>query len=917
MSEFWKQVTDNIDERFTDEAAEYFAKHSGTESADGSAGSCDAKAISLNVEKCDKKQGKGRIIAVICAAAAAVVICVLGGMYLLKSENPLLPAETSSTEASDSQETQDTSEITEDVVQHEIYVAEAELVMSDTISEQDIIRQAGYDIPLFDDYSEEAHRQAQEYVNNLPDGDEKQQLTAQNYWITGLVVSYVGSDTADWICALNYYTCYYQKGKAPAIYSRVFYVKDGLITENIFEADRESIVTRDCGYVYISIGNGGFYVLDTDTMEIKEITSESGYFVSGNGDYVLFRNATKSSLQVYVMESGEIIPTDIYKGEYDAGTTEVMLLADRIRCYELSDKTLYDIMLPSGGIQQVSMSYDEAFRYGSGYTVQTDTVSYSYPEHRITINDLSTGLSETLYLDDFSDTLYNTQRCNVGMPKIFDSVLYIPVSNGDGEDRIYITYDIKTGSAMYFVPDGITDFIYDSDNLIGLSYEPDDIYVEYSKLTLIPVSSEADRIDICCDVLRADGNKVIGVSAEDFNFDGVAELFILTEKNGSKALRIYEKQRSGWENVSVCSDKDYVELPNTSQFIRYDDGYERYCYTMSENGLLVQLSFVADDESADGGTWNISSYHYRDYKTPIEYPEVLYSLCERFPDVDPDPQIFAESLTTKLMYALADGNEDYERTFNIISWDIGKVEVIPISEAPDCYNITEEERALTNAWIVEPEVRFTYDGKVSGKRGNTDEWYDGLGAENIGFLMWLEGDTFFLRSRWLNCGTKQLMTDDELDKFLEDNLKPALDMTNLIYFSGDAARTAGMPMIEDGLYEVMPDFPYSSVEDIKAAAAEYYSEDAVAQLNIDSRFTVADGKLCALTFNKGVGCSGYTAENAEILSQYSFAPYSKVVIKLMMTDALIMNKYSTECYGTVTLVYDELSGKWLFSHKII
>ncbi len=1356
MSELWKQVTDNIDERFTDEAAEYFAKHSDSELLQESEGSNDAKVISLKYESSEKKHSKAKIIAVIGAAAAAVMLCVFGGIHLMRGENKLLPDDTPTSEASDTLETDETNEAIDIVEQPKINAVEAELILTDTIRDQDIIHQAGFDVPYEHFYDEEAIRKAAEYVNSLPDTDEKQQLIEQNYFNASLDVSYIGSDTADWICAINYDLCYYE-GIIEPCYSRVFYVKDGLITENVFEADRASTVTRDGDYVYISKGSDGLFMLNTDTMAIQAITSDSAQFWSHNEDYVLFRNGMNSTLQVYDRESGEIIPTDIYRGQFDAGTTEAVLLDDRIRCYEQTDKTLYDIMLPSGEIQALEMSYEEAFSVNSGYDVQRDTLTHQYPEHSIIITDLSTGLTETLYMDDFSDTLYNKQRCNVGNPDVYDGVVYIPVYESDSADKIYIAYDIKTGSAMYFVPDTITNFYYDGVNLIGWSYEPYEwsdalTYVKYSKLTLKPVYSETessewasmelyngddeaalefkntlseaaaqqeqkffdgimngaspeevesyheliesgelgyqpvayyvkaddgaefwlkqyalkmsngyafseiyirngdeftfvckldsldhyitpvcsgdylyysqysgiigristsgevqqvydarvaapedaldglsymelslitqgmsgkddtlyigyeymyyshsvgdhlfcqadiqmntdnellkhdvsglgyeivdgealpfsiargehdhleaswhddvllqrgaeklsdaiklyqikenagvarslesyddiqalynstfagtmynysghyysadtpsaapwytddDRLkeslwssidanagldhaqsdisalheywttiegvidsgdnyvdyqlctickntsksidaakvpyyyehsvmrlekingewkitqlrtrlgneygtaqleelnelgytvsdesysytEILCGLLREDGHDVLGTSVEDFDFDGTAELFILAEKNDSKTIRVYEQQSYGWELVELISDEALNAL-NTAQFIRYEEDEERTYQAMGNNRSILNIRFVPNDDIYDNnrGEYVVEKLGTLLYKTPIEYPGVLGVLFERYPEIKPDPQEFAESLADSLMRALSDGNKDYERTFDVLDWEIKNVEVTPVSEAPYFYNITDEERALENAWIVEPEVRFTYDGKVSGKRGNADEWYEGLGADNIGFLMWQEGDTFFLRSRWLNCGTEQLMTDDELSAFLDENLQPALDIINLIYFSGDNARAAGMKQIEESLYEVAPDFPYSSVDEIKAEAAKYFTEDAVGQLNIGFWFPVVDGKLCAQTFNKGLSCSGYTAENAEILSQYNFAPYSKVVFKLKMTDWIIKNQYSEDGYRVVTLVYDSVKGKWLFSDKLI
>ena len=74
MSKLWEQITDNIDERFTDEAAEYFAKHSDVDYIQERATSYDGKALALKHDGAEKRPGKGKIIAIVCAAAAAVML---------------------------------------------------------------------------------------------------------------------------------------------------------------------------------------------------------------------------------------------------------------------------------------------------------------------------------------------------------------------------------------------------------------------------------------------------------------------------------------------------------------------------------------------------------------------------------------------------------------------------------------------------------------------------------------------------------------------------------------------------------------------------------------------------------------------------------------------------------------------------
>ncbi len=1235
---------------------------------------------------------------------------------------------------------------------------EAELMLMDMISKDDIIAQAGYDVPINMEEFGEDYQAAVEYVNSLTDEARKQRHIEQNYFTASMYdICYVGSSEADWICAINYDLCYVD-GISTSFYSRVFYVKNGLITENVFVADRESSVVRADDHVYISKGTDGLFMLNVDTMVIQAITTDSAYHIQSNDEYVLFRNRNSNTLQVYVRESGEIISTDIYMGQYDGTMNDFM--GDRIRYYDDKTEDVYDFMLPSGEIQTPEVGLSYFYAHGDNfdneyYDIYVDN-GLVYPDQCIAITHKATGKVEKLYLRELPSNIYHRTANSLAYMKLYDHTLYIPFTTENNADGIYVVYDIRTGKARHFVndddiniltaygddvigmrsgpeepdkwpdeyyfrigllsvspeaqtdgwasvdlyrgtdieavlfanalsdevkeknqavyddyvnelgEDGLTDeylmmidmmqygvtayyveandgaefwlkrymrkggqffdfteiylrkdgefryietvdwldvqyhgdtmvrcsgdYLYyshddgiveristngekehvfdmkqyamedlfepletislsaegttmrgsgdvleltyryahnsrelresrvtiDTDNKVlkqehgavgisivdgeGIPFEvttrkhqhdpkqmlaEDLMYLGREKLsdaiklyqiktgegvssdlesyedikTLFdstfagdmynyadhyyasgePVSApwydDNDRLkeslwssidgkvdhngklvhngydisdecwtilcgvldngvdfveyDLCTilknttysidsdipyyyehsvmrlekiggewkitqlrtrlgneygteqrdklielgydelqDVdfsyteimrrlLESDGHEVIGTSVEDFDFDGVDELAIMTEKNGSRALRFYEQQSYGWEFVEL-EDEQYISWPNAAQFIRYDDGNEQYYYSSSGYGM-VKLSFHANDNEYDinGGSWGLAGYPLQYYNTPIEYPGVLHALYERYPDSEPNYYEFADTLVYKWIAALTDKSTYSERMFNIINWDVQDIKVMPIDKAPSYYNVTEEELALENAWIVDPDVWYTYEGKVNGRRGDANNWYESIGAENIGFLMWQEGDTFFMRSRWLNCGTKELMTDDELKQFLDESLQPAISCAELIYFCGNDAKTAGMPQIAEGLYEVAPDFPYSSIEILKEVAAEYYTEEGVELLDIDGWFTVVDGKLCAHIFNKGLSCSGYSAENAEVLSQYSFHTYDKVVIKLKMTDWLTKDQYSGDGYGALTLVYDYVKGKWLFEKPVI
>ena len=119
--ELWEKVTDGIGEKYINEASECFQKHnrpivSGDEDM-------AEQAIPIEIKPSEKKNGIWKTVLAVAGAAAAVVLCVIGGQYLFNGSSPIDPItsdQTDTSETSESSETEDTSDIT-------VYVPENEL----------------------------------------------------------------------------------------------------------------------------------------------------------------------------------------------------------------------------------------------------------------------------------------------------------------------------------------------------------------------------------------------------------------------------------------------------------------------------------------------------------------------------------------------------------------------------------------------------------------------------------------------------------------------------------------------------------------------------------------------------------------------------------------------------------------------
>lgn len=183
------------------------------------------------------------------------------------------------------------------------------------IEKGEIEEQLGYDTPV--DVTK--LNEFGEVLTNLESMDEenRQRIIEQNYSYIQYSVSYIGTEGADWLYGATYYL---STGSAPAVpyYSKLFYVKDGIITDVIADFHcaigqlyywNEDIIVRT---------DTAIYSLKRGSDELTKLADTAYYSAlqAVRDDYIIFYDR-EQRLKIYYRDSGEVFTTDLHKGLYD------------------------------------------------------------------------------------------------------------------------------------------------------------------------------------------------------------------------------------------------------------------------------------------------------------------------------------------------------------------------------------------------------------------------------------------------------------------------------------------------------------------------------------------------------------------------------------------------------------------------
>lgn len=217
------------------------------------------------------------------------------------------------------------------------YTVEKRVRIDDLLGQIDIKPQI--DVTKLDGYENSVW-----FYENLAAEEEKAYMTDNNYMRHFASLDYIGTELADWLLQIDYY--FITDGQTPPEYMRLFYVKDGVITEELRNIDfeRYGAVHSDntTDYIYMSTWNNGIYEFNKHTGVLDNIISidEWADVFTVDEKYLFFR--AEECLQIYDRKSKKVTKTNIYEGMYDGTAVryngEVLYYNedDKYYCYDIA-----------------------------------------------------------------------------------------------------------------------------------------------------------------------------------------------------------------------------------------------------------------------------------------------------------------------------------------------------------------------------------------------------------------------------------------------------------------------------------------------------------------------------------------------------------------------------------------------------
>ncbi len=319
-----------------------------------------------------------------------------------------------------------------------------------------IEEQIGYDTPvditqLYD------YEYAKKFAESFPD-ELYREAVACNYSYIYFDELYIGSDYADWLCSASYILNTDMPGSV-CYYTRLFYVKDGKVTDHILEGVYGLCELRyDYTGENIIIATGdGLYSLPRMGGELVKL-SDTKYFcrVHYVSDKYMLYSDRDNVIEVYYFDTGENFMTDIYFGYQDC--TPHGLTGDTITyySYETHSYHSFDIItqeyntdISESDFKQLSEFFCNAAK-NSAYTA-----SASGAEIQICCNN--TEQTKSYNLDGL-----NTYH--IELLGFFCDRLYIQA--GYYSDVYLLALDVESGKAQTFYLNG------EQSNYIDFTLDP-------------------------------------------------------------------------------------------------------------------------------------------------------------------------------------------------------------------------------------------------------------------------------------------------------------------------------------------------------------------------------------------------------------------------------------------------------------
>lgn len=540
------------------------------------------------------------------------------------------------------------------------------------IREADIMEELSYELPI-DVTAVEGYAEAVSYLNDLIKWGETDEAAAENikgknYSNIVLEPIYIGSEKADWLCSADYYFISPIDYYGASYYSRLFYVKNGEITEYITDflsgTHRITVINDKA---FIPVYGDGIYELSLDTYEKKCLAKANGWcaLYDVTDDYIIF---TDGLIKVYNRNSGEIYDTPI---TYESTFGETFGIYDDSIIYgNKSGGGMLRLDMKTGEVSPADIPEDKK---GEIYGSEGLNRVYSEEKYIVSIRS-NVGNPESITIKsrtDMSEKTYILSELN----SLFSSNGYKFFSYiGMSGDTLYacidfsklFVFDVSLGVGKMAVIGGEHDRSYKlyGDILIIRDYEKNTTYAQEIRLKpevteLIPENIPTAYIEKTALFNEAD-------IIEELGFDLPIELDIETMKketedyanywlddNGEDYIKEYLERAEKQNYMDVLLDYEYVgnERADWVCTVNYYDYYAPiFSYTTCYYGKLIYIKDGKVSEVAaefDSEIYYMAVYKDKAY-VPV-YDDGIYELD------------MSENILKKLINIGAEGKESYNK----------------------------------------------------------------------------------------------------------------------------------------------------------------------------------------------------------------------------------------------------------------
>lgn len=473
------------------------------------------------------------------------------------------------------------------------YTVEKRVRIDDLLGQIDIKPQI--DVTKLDGYESSVW-----FYENLATEEEKAYMTDNNYMRHFASLDYIGTELADWLLQIDYY--FITDGQTPPEYMRLFYVKEGMVAEELQSIDfeRYGAVHSDntTDYIYMSTWNNGIYEFNKHTGVLDNIISidEWADVFTVDEKYLFFR--AEECLQIYDRKSGKVTKTDIYEGMYDGTAVkyngEVLYYSEdnKYYCYDIATGETSE--LSEFGVAAANHDYPWEMIDNSNigrYHINTKHRTDKLVSMTVTVRESGT---ERNYI--FEEIAQNFLKDGCVRANL----------HGEAYGMLCFTIDTYTGSYLFLLDperNTIQYFNADKTDTFFLSAEADTLIcytdsgyytvvpeIKYEKADLFPDEElypvPSDKIT---EVLFAEKIRIEKFSEQDFPDKEHLRL----AKEAYWADEAARKEIAKYNSSSYREENKYEKIESVEN-LRLRDGYY-YDFDMDgENESIVAISYSID-----------------------------------------------------------------------------------------------------------------------------------------------------------------------------------------------------------------------------------------------------------------------------------------------------------------------------------